>query len=449
MKRILLTFTCIISVIWLFPCFVKAYTQTDFNTKVFEETGVNCGEYSQQVYDFLTAHDNYPFTLEKYSSFIKFNVGTQETNVNENNRTYEYPSPYYVYQIYYSGSTANSKAATTMYQTFYGNLNDTNFVSKWDNINDFLVTTDFENLYYDPTIPTPNFVVTLERPTPWNEVNTMTNFFDVVWNDNASYYIEIGYKYAVPNSMQVGLSDGNVVYTPLTYQESSYRNIYELSDLHVASGLNNDVNSSDFLWSAYQITDSSDWSTTVPVWANSYSIWQGKRDNWNNKLAYCMPLYGLRLEIFARYFYVMDNLVYVGAWKHWNNSYPNQYGEELPNNYQVGNSMPGYENTNNNVDYQEQTNTITTIGTQTGQDNTPTVVVNNLTPNYPDYPTVATYNHDNILLQMIQTAKQLPSFFGDFSGFCASAFAFIPSEIWTMIGFGLLCTIIVMIVKVL
>ena len=466
MKRLFLTLSCIISIIWLYPCFVHAsYTAPDGNDYKFKITSYPDGSgdyytyYSNNKMCFCDAYGwggglYFPLGYEKLSD-VDY-IGSLEVSSGTSNVYFKsvYPS-------------VSHNTITSDYLVFYkdqypGNTNggmicdssqnpDIQIFTTYSDAMTYLTTpdVDFDYLYYDPTIPTPNFVVTLERPTPWNEVNTMTNFFDVVWNDNASYYVEIGYKYAVPNSMQVGLSEGNVIYTPLTYYESNYRNIYELSDLHVASGLNNDVNSSDFLWSAVQITDPSDWSTTVPVWANSYNVWQGKRDNWNNKLAYCMPLYGLRLEIFARYFYVLDSKVYVGAWKHWNNSYPNQYGEELPDNYQVGNSMPGYENTNNNVDYQDQTNTITSIGTQTGQDNTPTVIVNNLTPNYPDYPTVATYNHDNVLLQFISTAKALPQFFGDFNGFLAAAFSFIPSVVWSVIAIGFLSSIIIMIVKVL
>ena len=451
MKRITLTFIALFSVIWSMPIFCKAYTQTDFNLKVLDETGVTCGTYSNDVYQYLTEYSTYPFTIEKYSSFIKFVVGSEYVQ-GVYDYQYEYPSPYYVFQIYYnSNNVGTSVYNTSLFQRYYGNTTDSFVVGQWQNIDEFLATTDFENLFYDPTIPTPNFVVTMERPTPWSNVSTDTNYFDVTWEEYSGYYVQIGYKFSYPNGMKVGLVDGQTTYTPLTYANSEYIDLWALQDMHEAMYINSLVNGNSFELESAMIQDSDSWQTSVPIWANNFnnSAYTKARNNWNTKMRYCWPLFGLRLEIFERLFYVADNVCYVGAWKHWNNTYPTDYNEEIPNNYQVGNSMPGYQNTNNNTDYQEQEYTQTTIGTQTGTNNTPTVVVNNLTPNYPDYPTVATYNHDNILLQMIDTTKRLPSFFGEFTDFCKECLTVLPSEIWEIIAFGFLCSILVMIVKVL
>ena len=431
------------------PIFCHAYTQTDFNLKVLEETGVTCGTYSNDVYQYLTNNPTYPFTIEKYNSFIKFVVGNSYIPGSVDYQ-YEYPSPYYVFQIYYnSNKVGTSVYNTNLFQTYYGNINDSYNVSNWQNIDEFLATVDFENLYYDPTIPTPEFVVTMERPTPWQDVSTDTNFFDVTWNEYSGYYVQIGYKFSYPNGMKVGLVDGQTTFTPLTYSNSEYIDLWALEDMHDALYINSLVNGNSFELESAMIQDSDSWQTSVPIWANNFnnSGYTAARNKWNTKMRYCWPLYGLRLEIFERLYYVADNVCYVGAWKHWNNTYPSDYNEEIPNNYQVGSSMPGYSNVSNNTEYQEQTNTETSIGTQTGVNTNPAVIVNNLTPNYPDYPTVATYNHDNILLQFFTTAKQLPQNFQGFSAFLSASLTWIPSYIWDIIALGLLASITVMVIK--
>lgn len=452
MKRFILTFSCIISILWIMPLFVKAETTyseemqyvIDYCSVHWPNVTMDNGtkDYIELRWQnsadlFIRVYDN------RFIIYIGGPFNNTTTGVNNSNGNSYYTT--------HGDDNGVGSSGSSTFNFSYSSLPDgvgMHFFGTKEEVQESLI--DFDTVYYDPTVPTPNFNVYMIRPDAWQNITEETNFFNISWSEYSSYYIQIGYKYSVPNSMKVGVTDGNKVYTPLSYFDSQYLEIYSLEDMHNAIGLNASVSSDDFTWQSYEITDPESWQATVPPWVHNYnnSAFVLARDNWNNKLALCMPLYGNRLEIFARLFYVEDGGVYVGAWRHWNNSYPSEYGEELPQNYQVDNSIPGYQNTNNNTDYQDQNNTITSIGEETGKSNS-TTIINNLTPNYPDYPTAVTYNHDNILLQMIDTTKRLPSFFGQFTDFCKECMTVLPSEIWEIIAFGFLCSILVMIVKVL
>ena len=413
MKRLLLTLSCIISVIWLMPCFVHAsYTAPDGNEYEYKIRSINYGSnwyytvYSNQKICFceqrMDGSDFFPIGYFNYNDTDTCGmIQATEWSNRQGAINIFYPSTYGVqngadYYCFFrdTDSSSNSSFACSTVQN-----PDIPVYHTYAECLEYLTTpdVDFDNLYYDPTIPTPEFVVTMERPTPWDSIDTDTNFFDVTWNEYGGYYVQIGYKFSYPNGMKVGLVDGQVTYTPLTYANSIYFDVCSLEDMQTADNLNI-FGSVDFSPASLPIQESESWQTSVPIWANNFnnSAYASARNKWNTKMRYCWPLYGNRLEIFERLFYVADGACYVGAWKHWNNSYPSDYQEEIPNNYQVGSAMPGYSNISNNTEYQEQTNTETSIGTQTGVNTNPAVIVNNLTPNYPDYPTVATYNHDNI-----------------------------------------------------
>lgn len=469
MKRILLTLSCIISIVWFMPLFVHAeYTAPDGLEYEYKLESTHYGSFWGSVYtnykvcfcenNTYKVNGNY-MAIGLYDRNDRSCCGYISTiSASYNSKvTGAYPSGVAggntdAYQCFYNNTTTKYDRNSTL--DFPTNLNpDIPIFDTLEDCYNYLTTpdVDYDNLFYDPTVPTPNYVVSMTRPAAWESIDSETNYFDVTWSDYPDYYIQIGYKYSVPNGMKVALVDGSTNYIPLTYYNSSFYNIYSLQDLHTAQNLNNSVNSTSFVWNADAISDPESWNTSVPIWANNYnnSAYAKARNNWNTKYMYCMPLFGNKLEIFARLFYVADGQVYVGAWKHWNNSYPNEFTEEIPNNYQVGSAIPGYENTSNNTDYQDLENTQTSIGNQTGASNTPTVVVNNLTQNYPDYPTVATYNHDNLLLQFFSTATQLPASFKGFTAFLSASLTWIPSYVWDIIAFGLLASITVMVIKIL
>lgn len=448
MKRLILAFCSIISVIWFMPCFVHAYTQTDFNLKVLDETGITCGTYSNDVYQYLTEHPTYPFTIEKYNSFIKFVVGSSYVQ-GVYDYQYEYPSPYYVFQIYYnSNNVGTSVYNTNLFQRYYGNTTDSFVVGQWQNIDEFLVTTDYETVYYSPLIPNVNFSVVLNTSgVPVNDINSQEyNAFNVNVNSNVGqdYYIQIGYKVHVPNTMALGVNNnGTAYYSALTYNNAEYQDIYSLQDNQVA--FTGTVNSSLFTWNRQSVS-SDNWTVVSSLQGNTAFI-NGSISAYNDTMSYIMPLYGKKLEIFMRYFTIQNNQVIVGSWSHWNNNYPSQYTQELPSNYIPYHDVPGYQQTNTNTELQESNNTINSTGTQTGSSSV--TVYNNNVPNYPNYPTVADFNRDNILVGFIDTATSMPQYFGQFNDFLVSAFSFIDPSVWAVISLGFAASIVIMIIKIL
>ena len=96
-------------------------------------------------------------------------------------------------------------------------------------------------------------------------------------------------------------------------------------------------------------------------------------------------------------------------------------------------------------------------GTPTGTYYTPgiNITVGQNVPNYPDYPTIRSYNADNFLVKTMNYLDYLDDpdtsndLFGEFGKFCQSVFVFIPGEIWTIIAVGFCLVIVVMFLKIL
>lgn len=304
--------------------------------------------------------------------------------------------------------------------------------------------------YYDASIPLPDFQVILEQAPRWSNVTEETNFFRLACENNNDYQVEFGYYYYSPSFVEIGLSNGNVTYKPITYYKSPYLQAYKGSAVQTSYYLNlPDV----FEWDSYITTNSASYfSTSVPIWNNDFNMgaYSNARQDWIDKYSLVMPYYGNKIEILARYFIETSDSVYVSAWNRWINTYPSEYTAQIPSNYQVGSFVPGLQSSSDQIEEPEQE---IIVGTITGSNNDgysgTNITINQAVPNYPDYPTVASYNHDNILLQFMDTATKLPSTFSGFSSFLTSAFSFIPSSIWAVISFGLTCCIVVMIVKIL
>jgi hypothetical protein len=348
-------------------------------------------------------------------------------------------STYYVYSdsAAFNTSTANNVVWNfSDYPTHY-------FGSRSD-----FVIIDFETLYYNPNIPLPEVNVYLDQ-MPAIIPTDPTSYVHVAGNGNNDYYLQLGYSLSVPSMVTIGLADGQPTYRVDLYYENQTVFLYDVDDLHVANGLwQLDFNSA---WqSAYNTLFGS--NSLLPTFQSSVPAWQNNPENtkylslqsgYKEKLK-MFPLFGTKVDIFARYYTVEDSQVYVGNWYHWQSDYPGEFTEELPYGYkQEGQLVPGTERTETQI---STPGTGTFWGSKTGEQQTETVYVSD--PRYPDYPTIASYNHDNILVTFIQTAANLPQMFGGFTSFLNS-FMFVPTWIWDLIGFGFAASIVIMIIKIL
>lgn len=299
--------------------------------------------------------------------------------------------------------------------------------------------------YYDATLSTPDMnVVIIELPTFVGMPDDEYNFFSVGFSGDSNLSLEVYYKTYCPNFIQIGLNNGNVTYKPITYEEDPWLPAY-------IGPFTSIITETDrhFIWiKPVMFADSEYFSSSVPAWQNNFnnSAFQNHMNDWIDKYSNCMPLYGNKIEIAARYYYENGNDRYVGPWVQWINTYPGEYNTQVPSNYVAGDYVPGLQNQNNNIDLSDQP---ILTGETTGSESPLQVTINQSVPNYPDYPTAVSYNHDVSLLKWITTANQLPSLMGQFGNFLSSAFTFIDPSIWAIIGFGFLCCIGVMIIKVL
>lgn len=356
--------------------------------------------------------------------------------------------------IYMSNNGGNGYSYSS--NTFYFNDSSVLLFSNGEEMYDFFhVNIDYDNPIFSSAISVPEMTVTfvgvgLSFPSNVNGV-----YVDCIVPQEDAFYIQLQAKYSVADLVQINLNNGVISYEYLDWTDGESFDIYGLQDnmssVHVtASEFQTSWNT--VISNLLEIASFPQFTSNVPFWVQNPTAqkYVDAQNRYKNVLMRQAPLYGSRMELFARYYAIVDNSVYVGKWIHWNSANPSNT-EQLGNSYQEDQPFPGYQNTSSDNNLPDKEDTYTNFGENTSVDNNPysQVIINNNVPNYPDYPTAVSYNHDNILVQFISTAKQLPSFFGDVGTFLTSSFAFIPSEIWMLVGFGFMCSIVVMIIKVL
>ena len=454
MKRLYYAFVSLAIVLY-FPLFfsmnVKASSPHDYIANIIINewglTGFNASTIDE-ILEYYFENPNYQLLV------INFNYGNKIRLVCASSVTYD--SDVVVINYVAPGKTClidpyNSNYGTT--STINGSTINTDHVVRHITFNSYDEATnssiDYDNPVYSSQIPVPNMVVTCTNiPLTFGNSSQVYTRCDV--SENEAFYIQLQAKFSVADTVKIGLSNGVYTYEYLTWDNGSAYDMFELgsneSEIHVTPQQFNS------LWSDIIDGFIPQFTSSVPFWAQNPTAQKyiDAQNNYVNKLMLQFPLFGSRLELFARYYAVVDDVCYVGKWIHWNSANPSNT-EELSNQYQQDQPYPGYQNESTNENLPEEQNTYTNFGENTGVNNDPytNVIINNNVPNYPDYPTAVSYNHDNILLQFINTANQLPTFFGEMGSFLTSTFAFIPSEIWVLVGFGFMCSIVVMIIKVL
>ena len=353
-------------------------------------------------------------------------------------------------EYYYNNATA---PAGTNYNSVSFVNNDQN-TYYWGNKSLFLANfIDYDNLVYNPQIPRPEIDVSYILSVDLPEEREPVFNAQLVVGDNSNYYVEILYKFGTPGSVELGLNSlGKVVYTYDLYDYSQLLTLYGLQDNKRSINI---VLDDEFL-PAFTIfyntvrnmQDYPLFWSVIPGW-NSEPIpprvTQAKAYYLNYMMSQ-MPMYGNRLEFFVRYYTIdSSNRVVVGDWVHWQ-SRTGSITVEPPADYVDNVALPGYVDYNNDT-YNPADDTYTGTGAPTGI--SPLVINNTLVPNYPDYPTIADFNRDNILTSYMDTARSLPDYFREFGRFCTDTFSFIPAFVWGIITFGFLGSIIIMFIKIL
>lgn len=233
-------------------------------------------------------------------------------------------------------------------------------------------------------------------------------------------------------------------YYPIEKERSDIFEIYGVEDLQNAGVLT--ANLFTPLWRDYI----NDWYANNSIEFNAdQPLSQDKFNLVKNMVAGAylssIDVYNVT-EIWLQYYKIENGVLIYGDISHW-------YNKDKSGSFESDIQIPAVVNTYNPDFYTGLDNTyddtLDPLGDNVGGSSGSGGGYINNVPNYPDYPTIKSYNHDNILVQFIETAGRLPQFFADFGFFCTDAFSFIPSFIWQIIGFGFLGSIVIMIIKVL
>ena len=308
---------------------------------------------------------------------------------------------------------------------------------------------DYENVLYSPLIPTvqynvfcPPFGIDL-----FQQANIPQKLFVISVDGYEDYYLQMIGRTYIPRLVNCNIYNGQYNYEVKQYYLTPYQNLAVLGGNVVADNFVFD--GSEYVWSPsfYNVSYTTD-NTYWKLQGNE-QLFEDCYTQYDEYLRWVLPCYGNQLEIYARLYKVVDGQVYVGAWNHWVSDKQSVFTEELPSSVVQQAELPGQKETSYNVDAPDESNTNVFYGEATGLlPEVVSYVIQNV-PNYPDYPTVADYNKDNLLVSMINSTSIFENCFGEFSDFCQDTFAFIPSEIWALIAFGFTLTILAFFLRLL
>ena len=319
-----------------------------------------------------------------------------------------------------------------------------------------IVILDFSNPYYDPLLPVPEVEIKYNM-TDYSSGNVPILPISIaLTNADSGYYVQAVMVNYMPSTVAVKYQD----YDALMSHKFEQHNLIPAEMLKTSSDLSADDlgNLAENAWSQDVVS----YPVSNVVFTNQIGTDSGAASAYQNMIdQYTIArkiglFYGNNTEFYFRYFYIDDSDRFVvSAWRTWSSAYSNSFGLAMPSYYKTYSSASGYENTDNNTSIvisptsqPSVVNPSNNYGKKTGSPIN--INIGSNVPNYPDYPTIATYNTDNLLVNALDTAKQLPDFFtssiaifnGMFSGL-------LPEPFWGIIMTGFLFSIVIMIIKVL
>lgn len=351
----------------------------------------------------------------------------------------------------YMGSSAPSGGMPIYANTSEVVINSNSYATLFQLLKDSVI--DFNNVIYDPLIPTPEFDVFYVE----NSTNA-TQFFPVVFslnNNGNEYFVQVYMENLTPSSLGIDVQG----YHPYRFYQFPSHDIVSMESLTLAAELNNGVLNGIFsgAWRSdildYDVSNV-DVTPATAAWSESNPNFILLKYEWENMLRNIACFYGNNTGVSFRYFTVRDGIVYGGKVRSWTSLYGGAFSESIPDYYVPGNPAQGYETdtTTDIVPVETANPSVSFPANQYGKKTGLNININlgSNVPNYPDYPTIATYNTDNLLVNAIDTARQLPTFFQNVSGLFGDIFTgILPEEFWNIVLTGFLFSIVIMIIKVL
>lgn len=459
MKKIIIFIALIAVIPILWGVDVKAYTQDQlilFKQEYNAIYNVNATDtFYSKVLEIWENNTSYPnnnklYTYNEGGNYLGFDLCNSNTRINGTSFSMV------------SGDTTSVRHISNINRPNASDFgfSNTNYTGTVRNCNPYYWGTfeewlnghiDFDNVYYSPMVATP---ILTPYYTAYNETGINIPYVPLTFdlsNPNESYYLQIKQKNYTPSVVRV---DGANKFNVQARNGFDVHDIYEMSDLIVSSDFSrNDfyddisdnwmVDLNEFVFSNVQMINGL--QSTIGSTADAYFLAQTTK---YQQLRNIQTVYGNIIEIWARYFMIDENNnVVVGKWYHWWSLASDSFDEQLPEYVIPYEKAYGTENT---TDQNNAPNGVgTTNGTGTSSNPNQNYTYVSVVPNYPDYPTIASYNKDNLLVDTITKMNDTKVFFGEFNNFLQASFVWVPNWIWGIIGVGFALSIIVFFLRML
>ena len=350
--------------------------------------------------------------------------------------------------IYISHNTGQSLGTQSTSASDTGNL-PLNQVAYFGNYDDYTTPAiDWDNPLYSANIVAPYVNITYRDFT---SVPTYDVPLNVDIGSNGNLYVEAFALFDIPTQVFAIYGRNGYDYQTLD-KYTIYREIVSPQSFKVPGDFSLDsfhLLLNDAWYNAASLITDQDIVFAFPDGLTNPHVQDTAKNRYYNlRKNQCMA--GNNVYLYFRYFTVIDSDFVVGPWRVWSSYDPGSYSDQVPSYIQPYLPAVGTTGTNTQV---EPVNTSSPEPSQiynpssTGSNVNVTVTQN--VPNYPDYPTIASYNKDNLLVDTINQLGSIESFFGEFGSFLVTAFAFMPAWIWAIIGVGFSLSIVVMFLKIL
>lgn len=266
------------------------------------------------------------------------------------------------------------------------------------------------------------------------------------------YNVEVIARFGICNNFNISGTGSFLNWYPVNIDYTDFVTVYDVSDNKKVS----DMGNNDFYLSLpntiQEWTDlyNSNVESIVFNWnANITATGKNYQENnyKNNNMKYAGVQYNIA-DVYVRFVKMVNGEKHVGNWTHYVNS---DVGTGTPP-YNSIDVIPIEPSSNTSILDPDAGNNLIENG---DRDNTllPDVNVNTIVnmpnQNQLNYPTVVSYNKDVVFQEWAGFAERIPNFFTSITAFATMAFSFIPSEIWAIIGMGLVLSIAVMVLKIL
>lgn len=445
----------------LFGNISYAYSQDDltklntvFNQKYGRGISTSCGSQILNKWEEVKATKPYGYIMTNnstdfFSVFSSSQISLNSSSVNVSGEL--------ISNWFYSDSTNRTLSWSQASATYNGTVCLS--LGSWSDFH--VVPIEWDTPLYSANIGAPRYDVT------YRELSS-TPIVDVPLDVSLTFppstvYIEMDAIFDIPVDIYAGSYQGNYEYN-VEDTVSTLQHIINKEDMVLASNA-----STSYIHLA--LVDAwEDIYNDIPIseinwrWPSDYSasLKSSIQARYENLRKICC-FYGNEVKIFVRYFTIANETQFVvGSWRIWDSTSPNKFTDQMPTWYEPYIPASGTTGISSNTgsNTQQDPNVITIpngSGDPTGIYYNPTtnITVGSNVPNYPDYPTIRSYNADNFL---VQTMNYLDYFndpdtehdlFGEFGGFLKTVFVFIPGEIWSIIAVGFCLVIVVMFLKIL